>query len=712
MDQVNTISQQLNIPAAKIKAAIELLDSGNTLPFIARYRKEATGSLDEEQIRQISDGIKKLRALEDRKKTVVASIKEQKKLTPELSRQIAHAETLTVLEDLYQPYKPKRKTKAGEAREKGLQDLADMIISQPPLNQTLAQIAAPYVNGKVKSAREAWEGARLIAAEVISENAAVRQSTREKAIQWALLRAVKIKKAEDERGVFESYYDFEYKISKLRPHQILAINRGESLKVLRVSVEISERDWRSAVQSAYPVNSSSPLAGQLEQAIIDSAQRLLLPAIERDVRRALKETAETHAIGIFAKNLRGLLAQPPLSEHTILGLDPGYRTGCKIAVIDPTGKVLDTATIYPHKLQGDWEGALQKLSQLIQKHTVSLIAIGNGTASRESEELAAALIKEKYPNLKYLIVSEAGASVYSASKQARAELPDLDVSIRGAVSIARRVQDPLAELVKIDPQSIGVGLYQHDVDQKKLSDSLNSVVESVVNLVGVDLSTASSALLSHVSGIGPVLADKIVSYRDENGKFPDRASLKKVPGLGPKAYEQAAGFIRILDGTNALDQSAIHPESYRTAKSLMKLAGIQITNPAAARKQGIEKLLKQTPVDVLAKDLGVGVSTMQDILDQIILPGRDPRQDAAKPILRSDILSMEDLLPGIILKGTVRNVVDFGAFIDIGVKQDGLLHRSKTPQDRRLQVGDILEVEIQNIDAERGRIALGWVEET
>ncbi|MFL7811210.1 MAG: helix-hairpin-helix domain-containing protein, partial [Anaerolineae bacterium] len=490
---------------------------------------------------------------------------------------------------------------------------------------------------------------------------------------------------------------------------------GEAENALRVRVEIATRDWRSAVGAVFPPDPKSPLVQQLLLAAEDGAQRLLLPAIERDVRRALTETAEAHAIAVFATNLRALLGRPPLAGHTVMGIDPGYRTGCKVAVVDFTGKVLDTATIYPHEPQKRWDEAKRTLAELSAKHAITLIAIGNGTASRETESLVAELISDlqsPLTSLHYLITSEAGASVYSASPLARAELPDLDVSMRGAVSIARRVQDPLAELVKIDPQSIGVGMYQHDVNQTELAESLDGVVESVVNQVGVDLNTASPALLTYVAGVGPKLAERIVAHRDEHGPFPSRATLSDVPGLGPKTFEQAAGFLRVREGSNPLDGSAIHPESYAVAEAVLARAGLSPETPPANRETPLTALRKQQPLEELAAELGTGVPTLADIFEQLVRPDRDPRQDAPAPILRSDVLKMEDLQPGMQLKGTVRNVVDFGAFVDVGVKSDGLLHRSQIPRETSLQVGDVIEVEILSVEPERGRIGLGWTEES
>ena len=713
MDPNPTIAKTLSIHLQQVAATVELLDAGNTLPFIARYRKEVTGGLDEEQIRQLTELLQKLRTLDERRQTVLKSIEEQGKLTPELQAQLQAAETLTALEDLYQPYKPKRRTRASIAREKGLQPLADLILEQAHPGASLVELAAPFLKEDVSSTEEAWAGACDIVAETVSDHPDVRRLTREKALKWGGLRSEKIEETEDSRGVYATYYEFEYRIDKLRPHQVLAINRGEAEKALRVRVMVPERDWQGAVSSVFRPDPRSPLAGKLVEAIADAAERLLLPAIERDVRRELSEKAEAHAIRVFAANLRSLLSQPPLVGHIVLGIDPGIRTGCKVAVVDPTGKLLETTTIYPREPYVKSEESLKTLAALVVHHHVNLIAIGNGTASRETEQLAAELIRRMQtadqPAPQYLIVSEAGASVYSASPLARQELPELDVSLRGAVSIARRVQDPLAELVKIDPQSIGVGMYQHDVDQKQLAESLSGVVESVVNNVGVDANTASPALLTHVAGIGPRLAEKTVAFRDENGPFPDRQALRQVPGLGPKAFEQAAGFLRIRDGANPLDASAIHPESYAVANAVLNKAGLTASTLPARRKPALEALLAQTPLAKLAAELGVGVPTLTDIFEQLVRPGRDPREDTPTPILRTDVLKIEDLAPGMHLKGTVRNVVDFGAFVDIGVKQDGLLHRTQIPPGAGLKVGDVIDVEIQKIEPERGRIALGWV---
>ncbi|MBN2116284.1 MAG: RNA-binding transcriptional accessory protein [Anaerolineales bacterium] len=707
MTHTEQMASQLNIRSSQVTAVINLLDNGNTVPFIARYRKELTGSLDDEQIRIIADELIRLRTLDERRAAILASIEEQGKLTSELRESINAAMTMTALEDLYAPYKKKRSTRAMVAREKGLEPLAELIIEQPAQGSP-EKIAEKFLNDQVTDVSQALQGARDIVAERISVNANVRAAIREKALKFAKLRVEKIRDAVDEKEVYQSYYEFECRADRLQPHQTLAISRGEKEGILRVHVDVPERDWVDAIQAEFEQDILSPFADQLALAIQDSAERLLLPAIERDVRREKGESADNHAIQVFASNLRALISQPPLAHHVILGIDPGFRTGCKIAVVDATGKLLDTGTIYPHEPKNDWKGALDTLQDMINRHPVTLISIGNGTASRETEKLVSELTRNT-PQTKYLIVNEAGASVYSASALARQEFPDLDVTIRGAVSIARRAQDPLAELVKIDPKSIGVGLYQHDVDQASLAHTLDGVVESVVNRVGVDANTASPALLTHVAGVGPKLAGNIVAYRDANGPFKSRAALRKVTGLGPKAFEQAAGFMRIQNGTDPLDASAIHPESYEIAEALLARAGLSADSPLNERISALDELTAKTSPETLAKELNCGVPTLNDILEQLVRPGRDPRTDAPPPILRSDVLKAEDLVTGMQLKGTVRNVVDFGAFVDIGIKQDGLLHRTQIPTGTVLKVGDIIDVEILKIESERGRIGLGWV---
>lgn len=704
------IATALTLRTAQVQAAIDLLDGGNTIPFIARYRKEATQMLDEEQLRQIEERLGRLRALDERRESILASVAEQGKLTDELKAQIEAAENLTALEDLYAPYKPKRRTRAMIARENGLQDLADLILRQPRGVQNIQQIARRYLCEKVTTVDEALAGARDIVAETISDHPGVRAQTRQKALQWGVLQAEKIKNAQDEKRVFEVYYAFECRVERIRPHQVLAINRGENEKILRVGIMVAERDWQNAIQSVFRPDPLSAWADQLHMAIADSAERLLLPVIERDVRRQLTETAGRHAIAVFSANLGALLAQPPITSQTVLGIDPGFRTGCKLAVIDPTGKVLATGTIYPHEPQKQWDQALKILEDLIRRYAITLISIGNGTASRETESLVAQLTR-RLQCVHYVIANEAGASVYSASPLARSELPDLDVSLRGAVSIGRRLQDALAELVKIDPKSIGVGMYQHDVDQAELNRALNGVVESAVNRVGVDANTASPALLAYVSGIGPKLSEKVVAYRDENGRFNTRADLRKVPTLGPKAFEQCAGFLRIYQGSEPLDASAIHPESYPVARKIISSLKIRLDDPPEKRKEAVGKIADETVIKEQAQALGVGEPTLRDILEQLVRPGRDPRVDMPMPVLRNDVLSMDDLATGLRLKGTVRNAVDFGAFVDIGVKQDGLLHRSQIPAGIIVQPGDIIDVEILSVEKERGRISLRWAGE-
>ncbi len=709
MNLTQRIAAELDIREQQAAAAISLFDEGNTLPFIARYRKERTGNLDEQELRQLKKLLDTLRALEDRRRTVISQIEEQGSMTPELRERLLAADSLTSLEDLYRPYKPRRRTRADAAREKGLQDLADRILRQDRTAESVAEIAASFLSEDVPTVEEALDGARDIAAQTISDHPTVRQVTRQRALRRGVLRAErKDGEEEDPGGTYRVYYEFKSKVERLQPHQILAINRGEAENILRARLDTRERDWREAVASTFQADRRSPLHEQLLLAAEDAAQRLLLPAIERDVRRHLTERAEAHAIRVFAENVRALLSQPPLPEQTVLGIDPGFRTGCKVAVVDPSGRPLAADTIYPHEPQGRWDEALATLRALVEAHRVSLLVIGNGTASRETERLAADLIRDR-ADLRYLIVDETGASVYSASRLAGAELPEMDVSLRGAVSIARRAQDPLAELVKIDPRSLGVGMYQHDVNQTELEEALEGVVESVVNSVGVALNTASPALLAHVAGIGPALAGRIVAHRDAHGPFRTREALKEVRGIGPKTFEQAAGFLRIRDGDQPLDASAIHPESYEVAEALLARAGLALRTPEGDRAEALVALLKETPLNQLAAELDVGVPTLSDMFKQLVLPGRDPREDLPAPVLRSDVLKMEDLHPHLRLNGTVRNVVDFGAFVDIGVKHDGLLHRSQIPPGTALRVSDVIEVEVLNVEPERGRIGLGWI---
>ena len=715
MDQfVTQIAAELSLQPHQVAGAVRLLDEGNTIPFIARYRKEMTGSLDEEQLRLVQERLAYLRHLAARKETVLKAIAEQGKLTDELREAILAASTLQAVEDLYLPYKPKRRTRATVARERGLEPLAELILAQPHDGDP-HRAAGAFVGDEVPDVEAALAGARDIVAERVAEMADVRQTARLFYTNQADLRVHLADPAADPARKYELYYDFRAPVAELLPHQVLAINRGEREGALRVTFAVEPAPLVRWIERHVGLDLDSPFASQLHAAVEDGFHRLLAPAVERDVRRALTEQAEEHAIATFRRNLRHLLMQPPLRGHTVMGIDPGYRTGCKVAVCDPTGKVLATATIYPHEPQRRWAEAKATLRSLVEAHGVQAIAIGNGTASRETERLVAELLAELdgLPHRPaYAIVDEAGASVYSASPLARRELPDLDVAMRGAVSIARRLQDPLAELVKIDPKSIGVGLYQHDVNQKKLAAALDAVVESVVNAVGVNVNTASPALLARVAGLNRRLAEQIVAHRDEHGPFPTREALLDVRGLGPKAFEQAAGFLRVPDGENPLDNTAIHPESYHVVEALFRRLGFDAV-PDGLRPGDLLPLDDlRARVAELAAELGVGEPTLRDILDALAKPGRDPRDDLPPPVLRHDVLTLDDLREGMVLRGTVRNVVDFGAFVDIGVKQDGLVHISeladhfvRTPHDV-VHVGQVVDVRVLAVDRERGRIRL------
>jgi len=703
MNYENRIANDLNIQPNQVKSTITLLDEGNTIPFIARYRKEMTFNLDELQLRKIEEKLQVFRAVDDRREKIVESIEKQELMTDVLREKLEDAETLVELEDLYQPYKPKRVTRASKAIAAGLEPLSQNILRQT--KRDVMQEACKYITDDYPSAEDVLSGARDIVAQIIADDSDVRSAVRRKAAEWGVIRSVKIKSADDEKGLFKIYYEFESKVKWIKPYQMLALNRGADAKILRMKIDISDRDWLPIIHRKYRPNHRSDWAEQLELAIADSAKRLLLPAIERDLHRTLTETAHEHAIEVFAENVRRLLLQPPLSGYVVLGIDPGFRSGCKVSAVDRTGKVLGTATIYPNPPQSRYDDALKTLNDFVKRYAVSLVVIGNGTASRETEQLVAELVSHN-EQVKYLIVNEAGASVYSASDVARLELPNLDVTMRGAVSIARRIQDPLAELVKIDPKSIGVGLYQHDVDQTQLAESLSWVVQLVVNQVGVNLNTCSASLLKYVSGITENTANQLISYRNEHGRILNRKDLLKVKGVGAKTFEQAAGFLRIRNGDNWLDSSAIHPESYETTLKILEIAGIDHNSSMEDRQHKIDSLLKTKPIRELATELDVGILTIQDILEQLKRPGRDPREDIPLPILRSDILKMEDLAEGLTLQGTVRNVVDFGAFVDIGVKQDGLLHSSKIPDYITLSVGDIIDIRILSIDKDRGRIGL------
>jgi protein Tex len=743
-DIARTLSSELNIPQAQVARTIGLLDEGNTIPFIARYRKEVTGSLDEVQIQAIADRTGALRALFERKLDVRRLIDTQGKLTPELADAIAAAQTLQEVEDLYLPYRPKRKTRASVAREKGLEPLATLILQQLELSGDAAAIleeqARPFLDAEkgVDTSLEAYAGACDIVAEVIAEDANVRGSVRTAFFARSTMGA-KVANPEklaekDPNGVYQLYYDFTEDVTKLVPHRILALNRAEREDVLRVSVSLPYEQAQSNITAHYPVNPASPFANLLSEAMEDGYKRLLAPAMEREVRAELTHRAEEHAIAIFAKNLRNLLLQPPLRGKKVLGIDPGYRTGCKLAVVDETGKFLTSDTIYLHQS----EKAVQTLRKLIAQYAISIISIGNGTASRETEQLVAGLLHDLEQETKagerpgYIIVNEAGASVYSASEAAREEFPSLDATQRGTISIARRLQDPLAELVKIDPKAVGVGLYQHDVDQKELAAMLDRVVVSCVNFAGVELNSASAALLKHVSGISTRVANAIVKYREANGPFKAREELLKVPGLGPATFVQAAGFLKIANGAEPLDNTFIHPESYKAVRALLQeLPGDEREKPAERIKQfrqfmkmqqSLSKLnrrVESTPTNNeqvawgdLAKKVGIGLPTLNDILENLEKPGLDPRDALPAPILRHDVLKMEDLMPGMILQGTVRNVVDFGAFVDIGVKQDGLVHISELA-DRFVRdplsvvaVGQVVQVRVLKVDMQRGRVQL------
>ena len=709
MDIIAKLAEELQIKKGQAEAAVKLIDEGNTIPFIARYRKEATGALSDEILRNLFDRLTYLRNLEDKKQTVLASIEEQGKLTEELKAQILAAETQVAVDDLYRPYRPKRRTRAIIAKEKGLEPLANIIMLQM-LKTPLADEAAQYINEEkeVLTAEDAITGAKDIIAEMISDDADYRTKIRELTMKKGrLLSTAKDKEAE---SVYEMYYEYDEALTKVAGHRTLAINRGENEKILTVKIEAPLEDIIAYLEKKIIVHDNTECATAIKEAIADAYDRLIAPSIEREIRNDLTEKAEDGAIKVFGKNLEQLLMQPPIAGQVVLGWDPAFRTGCKLAVVDPTGKVLDTTVIYPTAPQNKVEEAKVVLKKLISKYKITLISLGNGTASRESEQVIVSLLKEIPAQVQYIIVNEAGASVYSASKLATEEFPNFDVGQRSATSMARRLQDPLAELVKIDPKSIGVGQYQHDMNQKKLSEALGGVVEDCVNKVGVDLNTASASLLEYISGISKVIAKNIVTYREENGAFKSRAELLKVAKLGPKAYEQCAGFMRITGGKNPLDGTGVHPESYDATKELLAKLGYTLEDVTNRTVAGISK--KVSDYKKLAAELNIGELTLQDIVKELEKPARDPREDMPKPILRSDVLEMKDLTPGMVLKGTVRNVIDFGAFVDIGVHQDGLVHISqicdryiKHPLEA-VSVGDIVEVKVMSVDLKKQRIQL------
>lgn len=709
MDIINALQQELGIGRGQVEAAVKLIDEGNTIPFIARYRKEVTGSLNDEVLRNLDERLKYLRGLEERKSQVIASIEEQGKLTPELKKQIEGAQTMVAVEDLYLPYRPKRKTRASMAKERGLEPLADIIALQL-LTDPLEIVAHGYISEEkgVSSEKEAIDGAKDILAERISEDAKYRTYIRKTTLAEGLISS----EAKDEKteSVYEMYYHYEEPVKKCAGHRVLALNRGEKEKILTVKVTAPEDKILLYLEKQVIVRDNPVTSPVLREVIEDSYRRLIAPAIEREVRNDLTEKAEDGAIRVFGKNLEQLLMQPPIAGHVVLGWDPAFRTGCKLAVVDATGKVLDTVVIYPTAPQNRVDDAKKTLKGLIKKHHISLISVGNGTASRESEQIIAEFLKEIPEHIQYIIVNEAGASVYSASKLATEEFPQFDVGQRSAVSIARRLQDPLAELVKIDPKSIGVGQYQHDMNQKHLSEALGNVVEDSVNKVGVDLNTASASLLEYISGISKAIAKNIVAYREENGAFRNRKQLLKVAKLGPKAFEQCAGFMRISGGDNPLDATSVHPETYGAAMELLKRLGYELEQIASGGLSGIGK--KIGDYKKLASELGIGEITLRDIVKELEKPARDPREEMPKPILRTDVLDLKDLKPGMILKGTVRNVIDFGAFVDIGVHQDGLVHISEMSNKfirhplEAVSVGDIVEVKVLGVDMAKKRISL------
>ena len=710
MDILKSLSEEFNLKTWQVEHTVELLDGGNTVPFIARYRKEATGSLDDQLLRELSERLTYLRNLDETREKIRAAIEEAGALTEELTTALDNATTLTELDDIHRPFKKKRKTRASVAKEKGLQPLADMIYEQSPDSAEPLTLAADFVNPDlgVETAEDALQGAMDIIAELISDDADVRKRMRFVCMAHGVLT---VKGAKDELEVYEMYKDYSEPVSKIPGHRILAINRGEKEEFLKVAVDF-DRSKAMFIIGKTHIKEGSPCTDAVRAAAEDAYNRLIFPSIEREVRNSLTEKASDSAIKVFSSNLKQLLMQPPVRGCVTLGLDPGYRTGCKVAVVDATGKVLDTGVIYPVPPHKKIEEAKLIIKGLVKKHGVRIFAIGNGTASHETEVFAADVIKELNDGLSYMVVSEAGASVYSASKLAAEEFPDYDVSLRSAVSIARRLQDPLAELVKIEPKAVGVGQYQHDMPQNQLNAALDGVVEDCVNAVGVDLNTASAPLLTRVAGLNASVAKNIVIYREENGEFTSRAQLKKVPKLGPKAFEQCAGFLRIADGSNPLDNTAVHPESYKAAKQLLKLCDLTDKDVSNGVVTGLSERVNERGAELTAEELGIGLPTLQDMVSELEKPGRDPRDELPPPMLRTDILSMEDLKPGMELTGTVRNVIDFGAFVDVGVHQDGLVHIShitnrfiKHPSEV-LKVGDIVTVWVLGVDVNKKRISL------
>lgn len=707
MDIIKKLQEELHIRYEQAQAAVKLMDEGNTIPFIARYRKEATGSLNDEVLRNLSERLGYLRNLEERKEAVLKSIESQGKLTQELKKEILEAQTLIAVEDLYRPYKQKRRTRAMIAREKGLEPLANLIFLQKSAG-SVTEEAKKFLTEEVQEVAEAIQGAKDIIAEGIADRADFRTYIRKQTWNYGKIESAGKDKKQD--SVYEMYYDFSEAIQKIPGYRILAINRGEKEKILTVKIQAEDERMVGYLKKKLIADKESSARILLEEAIEDSYKRLIAPAIEREIRSELTQRAEDAAIKVFGSNLEQLLMQPPIANQTVLGWDPAFRTGCKLAVVDVTGKVLDTVVVYPTAPQNKVAEAKKTVTAMIRKYGITLISIGNGTASRESEQIVSDLLKEIKEPVSYLITNEAGASVYSASKLAMEEFPQFDVGQRSAASIARRVQDPLAELVKIEPKAIGVGQYQHDMNQKKLEEALRGVVEDAVNAVGVDLNTASASLLEYVSGISKVVAKNIVSYREENGKFTTRKQLLKVSKLGPKAFEQCAGFLRITDGQNPLDATGVHPESYDAAEALIKNLGYELRDLTKKGFAGISK--KEKNHKELAASLGIGEITLFDILKELEKPGRDPREEMPKPLLRTDVMEISDLKEGMVLKGTVRNVIDFGAFVDIGVHQDGLVHISQMADKfikhplEVVSVGDIVDVKVMSVDEKKKRIQL------
>ena len=709
MDINQILKNEFNLKEEHINNAIKLIDEGNTIPFIARYRKEMTGTMSDVTLRELFDRLTYLRNLESRKEDVTRIIEEQGKLTEEINKNINKAKTLQEVEDIYAPFKQKKRTRATIAKEKGLEPLAMSILSDKIDN--LSSEAEKYINKEkeVNSIEDALKGAKDIIAEIVSDDADVRKYIRELALREGVIVT---KNNTDEKSVYDMYYDYSEGVKNIAPHRTLAINRGEKENFLKVKLEINNEKVLNNIINKYVNNKNASNKEQIIEAIEDSYKRLIFPSIEREVRNTLTEVAEERAINVFGQNVKSLLLQPPVKDKVVIGFDPGFRTGCKVAVVDKNGKFLDYATVYPTEPKNDVEGTKKTLKAFIDKYDVDIIAIGNGTASRESESIISDMIKEIDKEVQYVIVSEAGASVYSASSLANEEHPDLDVSIRGAISIGRRLQDPLAELVKIDPKSIGVGQYQHDLNQKRLEGVLDGVVEDSVNSVGLDLNTASYSLLERIAGISKTIAKNIIAYREENGDFTSRAQLKKVKRLGPQAFTQCAGFMRISNCKNPLDNTGVHPESYDTCKSMLELLGYSLDDVKNRNIKDIDERVQKIGIIELSDKLQVGAITLQDIISEIKKPGRDPREEGIKPILRTDVLKIEDITEGMILKGTVRNVVDFGAFVDIGIKNDGLVHKSqmsnsfvKDPMDV-VTVGDIVDVKVIGIDLDKKRVSL------